>query len=259
MARRRFFLPLLALVLVFVAAAFPPPAFAQGSSTVIDVLKAAPDCAPYVEALQSDAPGAYAMVSRADFAGGVLCPNSAAIARASLPEDPERRGAYLAYHIIPAEPIPTSPQNGQAFKTLLPSAFVYASRRSGGPLVHVVGGEAPSPLAPLPLDNTATVLATEGARASKGNVAVIDVVLTPPESALPPPGGAGAPQKVTDALERAKLSPSRVLTAPALAVDNNTATTNDTMTEPRVGAASNSIIPRKLKKKIVKVVRRVLP
>ena len=49
-------------------------------------------------------------------------------------------------------------------------------------------------------------------------------------------------------------------TTPAPALGNSTANTNANGTDVRVGAAGGpSIIPKKLKKQIVKVVRKLLP
>jgi len=253
MARRRFALSLFLVVVALLATA------AAAQRSVLNVLLAVPDCVPFVQALQSYAPDAWMAVNRPDFAGTILCPNAAAIARKPLPADKEQAASTLRYHILPAEPLPSSPQNGQAFTTLLANAFVHASRRGPGVLVHLVGGDAPSPLAPLPLDNTATVMGLESARSASGgpggNVALIDTVLTPPTAALPPPTASGPAAS-------AALQSARVLVAapPPLAARNESSDNSTMAAGLRVGAAGGpSLIPKKLKKKIVKVVKRLLP
>jgi hypothetical protein len=225
-------------------------ALPAAARTVQDVLTAVPDCAPFVAALRQYAPDAWRQVSTPAFAGSVLCPNAAALAAKPLPADPAAKAAILLYHVLPADALPPAParlREGQPFVTLLANARVHASRRGGGGLAHFVGGDAPSALVPLPLDNTATVLGIEQARMGGkegGSVALIDMVLTPPPEAVAAavgaspagasPVAAGAPGGAAE-VSRA-LDSARMLAEPLPATMPPPATTdvivgNSTMTD----------------------------
>lgn len=265
--------PRSSVLLLVVACAFallavaPAPAAAQKS--VRDVLQAVPDCAPFAAALQQYRPDVFTAIAQPGFNGTVLCAGSLALRTRPLPSDPAAAAAVLSYHIL-AAPLPQSPKDGEEFVTLLPNARVYASRRGGGPIVHLIGGEAPSSFAPLPVDNTASVLATEAPRggAGKGVVALVDIVLIPPASAMPPASTAAATallpaDNASAPAATAALKQARVLAkTPTMPASNSTAngTATNSTGDVRVGAAGGpSIIPKKLKKQIVKVVRKLLP
>lgn len=250
---------------VLAAAALVAPAAAQQS--VRDVLLAAPDCAQFSAALQKYRPDVFTAIAQPSFEGSVLCPNALAMSRRPLPADPAAAAAVISYHVV-TSPLPSSPNDGEEFVTLLPNARVYASRRGGGPLVHLVGGDAPSSLAPLPVDNTATRLASESPRGGgKGVVALIDIVLQPPASAMPPPSAAtaapllSAPSSSSAATATAALEQARILTATTMTPTPDHSTTADVRVDATGGPSFKKIdlVPKKIAKALAKFVSAVLP
>jgi hypothetical protein len=208
-------------------------------------------------ALQRYAPDVFTAIGDPAWAGTILCPQSLALSRRPLPaDDPAAAQAIVRYHVL-ARPLSstTALQEGEDFVSFLPNARVYASRRGGGPLVHLYGGDEVTAMAPLPVDNTASVLGVEAARGSgKGTVALIDVVLQPPASAMPPPSSSGVS---SPALDQARI----LTTTPAMATMATMPTTMPrAVAENGTEASGNStavVTAASKKSPVVKVIKKV--